>query len=217
MSQLFHPRANTIARVVLVCILASPFFALAVHAALMNTPHFTNQGATPQQPVPFSHKHHVGELGLDCRYCHTAVETSSRAGVPATHICMSCHAHLYTHARMLAPVRASFRTGKPLHWQQVNRLPDYVYFNHAVHVRDGIGCTTCHGDVAQMPLVRQARRMTMGFCLNCHRNPGKFIRRPGRIFMTGWTQTNSPAEIRKLISRYMIKTAHLTDCSTCHR
>lgn len=217
MPQLFRPRANTIARIILTSVLIAPLAIVGLHAALMNTPHFTGQENTPRQPVPFSHKHHVGELGLDCRFCHTAVETSARAGVPATHVCMECHSQLFTHQKMLGPVRVSYEAGKPIRWQQVNRLPDYVYFNHAVHVKDGIGCTTCHGPVGQMPLMRQARRMTMGFCIACHRDPGRFLRKPGEVFAVDWVPHNSKAEIKRLIDRYEIKTAHLTDCSTCHR
>ncbi len=217
MAQLFRPRANTVARIVLLCVFALPFAALLIHVALMNSPYFTGQGNIPQQPVPFSHKHHVGELGLDCRFCHNSVQTSARAGVPPTHVCMGCHSQLFTHQKILAPVRASYRSGTPLHWQQVNRLPDYVYFDHAVHVNNGIGCTTCHGPVGQMPMMRQARSLTMGFCVACHRDPGRFVRKPSEVFATNWSPHNSQAEIRKLIAHYMIKTTHLTDCSTCHR
>jgi hypothetical protein len=183
----------------------------------MNSPAFTGQGNVPQQPVPFSHKHHVEELGLDCRYCHSAVETSARAGVPPTHVCMACHSQIWTKAPMLAPVRASYRTATPLSWQQVNRLPDYVYFDHAVHVRNGVGCTTCHGPVERMALMRQAEPLTMDWCVSCHRDPGPYLRKPSEIFAAGWVPHGSKAEIRKRIAHYMIKTTHLTDCSTCHR
>jgi len=217
MPQLFHPRANTIARVVVVCVLVSPFVALGVHAAFMYSPYFTDQGNTPIQPVPFSHKHHVLEDGIDCRFCHTGVETSMRAGVPPTHTCMECHSQLYTHQKMLEPVRASFAGDTPLRWQQVNRLPDYVYFDHAVHVKDGVGCTTCHGEVEEMPLMRQAKPLTMHWCIDCHRAPGPNLRPPDEIFATHWRPHNNKEESRLLMDHYGVKTTHLTDCSTCHR
>jgi hypothetical protein len=130
---------------------------------------------------------------------------------------MECHSQLFKHQGILAPVRASYRTGAPIRWQQVNRLPDYVYFDHAVHVKNGIGCTTCHGPVGEMPMMRQARRLTMGFCISCHRNPGPFLRKPSEVFAVNWAPHDDPAEIKELIARYMIRPTHLTDCSTCHR
>lgn len=217
MSQVFRPRANTIARLVLCSIAAAPFVILLVHIVLMNTPHFTDQGNMPMQPVPFSHKHHVLEDGIDCRYCHSTVEVSARADVPPTHVCMECHSQLFTHAPLLAPVRASYATGQPLHWQQVNRLPGYVYFDHAVHVKNGIGCTTCHGEVEQMPLMRQAKPLTMGWCKSCHENPGPNLRPPSQIFATEWWPSHNRQQIERLIAHYGIDKSHLTDCSTCHR
>lgn len=218
MSQLFSPRANTIGRIVLIALAFSPVAALLVHVALMSTPEFTDQGNLPEQPVPFSHKHHVTEDGIDCRYCHYNVERSAVAAVPPTQICMSCHAHLWTNASMLEPIRASFATGVPVHWQQVNRLPQYVYFDHAIHIAKGIGCTTCHGQIGAMPLTYQARPLTMGWCISCHRNPAPNVRMPSDIFLGEWSPGSlSKKEIEKLVSHYLISTKHLTDCSTCHR
>ncbi|HEY3777275.1 MAG TPA: cytochrome c3 family protein [Rhizomicrobium sp.] len=217
MSQLFGPRANTIGRLVLVGILAAPIAALGLHVLLMNSPYMTDLHNTPAQPVPFSHKHHVTEDGIDCRYCHFDVEKSAVAGVPPTQVCMSCHAHLWTNAAVLAPVRASYATGTPLHWGQANRLPGYVYFDHAIHIAKGIGCTTCHGPVGRMPTMYQGRQLTMGWCLACHRDPGRFVRAPTAIFATDWSPDDNPSTIRRRIAHYLIDTRHLTDCSTCHR
>ncbi|HEX4080309.1 MAG TPA: cytochrome c3 family protein [Rhizomicrobium sp.] len=217
MSQLFGPRANTIGRIVLASILVLPVAALALHVLLMNSPYVTGQTNTPEQPVPFSHKHHVTEDGIDCRYCHFDVEKSAVAGVPPTQVCMSCHAHLWTNAAMLEPVRASYATGVPLRWRQANRLPGYVYFDHSIHIAKGIGCTTCHGPVGQMPLIYQARKLSMGWCISCHRDPGRFVRKPSQIFAAEWSPDDDPAQIRRLLSQYLISTKHLTDCSTCHR
>ncbi len=165
MPHLFRPYADTIARTVLVATLVVPFAAIAAGYWLSASPYETEQTVTVDQPVPFSHEHHVGGLGLDCRYCHTGVETSPVAGMPPTHTCMTCHSQLYTQAAMLAPVRESLAENKPIHWNKVNRLPDYVYFDHSIHIAKGVGCTTCHGPVATMPLMRQAAPLTMGWCL----------------------------------------------------
>jgi Cytochrome c7 and related cytochrome c len=142
--------------------------------------HTTGRTLFMDQPVPFSHAYHVG--GLDCRYCHTSVETSPVAGIPPTHICMTCHSQLYTQTAMLAPVRESLASGKPIHWNKVNKLSDYVYFDHSIHVAKGVSCTTCHGPVASMLLMRQVAPLTMGWCLDCHRNPGPNLRPPSAVF-----------------------------------
>jgi ferredoxin len=171
-----------------------------------------------EQPVPFSHQHHVGGLGLDCRYCHTAVEHSSYASVPPTHTCMTCHSQLYTNAQMLAPVRQSLATGVPIHWNRVHRLPDYVYFDHSVHIANGVGCTTCHGQVDDMPLMWQAAPLTMSWCLECHRNPGPKLRPQSEIFSTTWRPPSDAAKAgQALIKAYHIDPQHLTDCTVCHR
>src|SRR5215472_1095117 len=176
MVQIFRPAADTVARVALVSILVVPFLAIAVAYLVMRSSYITNQNVTLEQPVPFSHEHHISGLGLDCRYCHSGVETSAVAGIPPTHTCMTCHSQLYTQAAMLAPVRQSLADGQPIRWNKVNKLPDYVYFDHSIHIAKGVGCTTCHGDVAHMPLMRQAAPLTMQWCLDCHRNPAPALR-----------------------------------------
>jgi len=216
--QLFRPSANTIARVVLVGILVVPFFLIGLAYAVMRSPYTTGQNITLNQPVPFSHKHHVGEEGIDCRYCHTSVENSPFAGLPPTTTCMTCHSQLFTNAPMLAPVRASLAQHKPIHWQRVHRLPAYVYFDHSIHIAKGVGCTTCHGQVETMPLMRQEAPLTMGWCLDCHRNPAPNLRPQSQIFSTTWTAPADQLEQgRKLLAQYHIDTEHLTDCSRCHR
>ncbi len=147
MPQLFPPYADTVARFVLVAIVVMPFPAIGVAYWVSASEYVTGRSLTYDQPIPFSHAHHVGGLGLDCRYCHTGVETSAVAGIPPTHTCMTCHSQLYTQTAMLAPVRESLANGQPIHWNKVNKLPDYVYFDHSIHIAKGVGCTTCHGDV----------------------------------------------------------------------
>jgi hypothetical protein len=218
MPQIFRPYADTVARVVLVAIVVVPFLAIGVGYWVTASAYVTDQSITSNQPVPFSHAHHVGGLGIDCRYCHAGVEASAVAGVPPTHTCMSCHSQLYTQTAMLAPVRASLADDEPLHWHKVNRLPDYVYFDHSIHIAKGVGCSTCHGDVTTMPLMRQAAPLTMGWCLDCHRDPTPYLRQPAEVFDPHWTAPADPtAQGRMLLAHNHIDIAHLTDCSVCHR
>jgi hypothetical protein len=218
MAQIFRPYADTVAAVVLVTILVGPFVAIALAYWTMRSNYITDQTITLDQPVPFSHEHHVGDFGLDCRYCHTGVETSTVAGIPPTHVCMTCHSQLYTQTAMLAPVRASLAENRPIHWNKVNKLPGYVYFDHSIHVAKGVGCTTCHGPVASMPLMRQAEPLTMGWCLNCHRDPKPYLRQPAAVFDPNWQAPPDQLEQGKmLLAHYLIDNKHLTDCSVCHR
>lgn len=218
MAQIFRPSADTIARVALYSFVVVPAILIGLALALARSPYTTNQKIVLTQPVPFSHEHHTAQLGLDCRYCHTGVERSAYAGLPPTETCMTCHSQIWTNAAMLSPVRESFATAKPIHWQKVHRLPDYVYFDHSIHVAKGVGCTTCHGPVGAMPLMYQAAPLTMGWCLSCHRNPAKNLRPKSDIFLLDWTP---PADQEKrgheLLKAYGIDVAHLTDCSVCHR
>jgi hypothetical protein len=202
----------------LVAIAVVPFAFAAASYAIAVSPHMTGEGITVTQPVPFSHQHHVGGLGIDCRYCHGGVETSSFAGVPPTETCMTCHSQIWRTAAMLAPVRRSFSSGTPLHWRRVNALPDYVYFDHSVHIANGVGCTTCHGAVERMPLMRQAAPLTMQWCIDCHRDPAPYLREPDEIFATNWRAPKDQDAIgRRLLETYKIHVANLTDCSVCHR
>ena len=195
-----------------------PLLAVAAAYGIANSPYVTDQKIVITQPVPFSHEHHVAQLGLDCRYCHTEVEKAWYAGFPPTETCMTCHSQIWTNAAMLAPVRESFSSDDPIRWQRVHRLPDYVYFDHSVHVAKGVGCTTCHGPVGSMPLMYQNAPLTMGWCLDCHRDPAKNLRPRSEVFSIDWhPPADQEEQGHKLLAEYGIKVDHLTDCSVCHR
>jgi hypothetical protein len=218
MAQLFRPGANSVALVTIAAVLAAPFAAIGLTYAWWQSPYATGQYVTPRQPVPFSHEHHVGRLGLDCRYCHTSVEKAAFAGLPPTHTCMTCHSQIWTDAPVLQPVRDSLARNEPLHWVRVNRVPDYVYFDHSVHVENGVGCTTCHGPIGAMPLTYRAEPLTMGWCLSCHRHPESYLRPRESVFDPEWTPPpDQEAKGTHLIASYLIRTQGLTDCSRCHR
>ncbi len=216
-SQVFHRATNTVARVSLFGGLLL-LVALTLSGARLNTSAFkTNQYASVAQPVPFSHQHHVAGLGLDCRYCHTSVENSAFAGIPPTETCMTCHSQIWNQAPMLQPVRDSFATGQPIEWNRVHDLPDFVYFNHSIHIAKGIGCTSCHGQVNEMPLMRKVAPLNMAWCLGCHREPEKYIRPVDQVFSMDWTPpANQVAMGRDLLKKYHVDTTRLTNCSLCH-
>ncbi len=172
---------------------------------------------TVNQPVPFSHQHHVTGLGIDCRFCHTSVEVSSSAGLPPTYTCMTCHSQVWTNAAILAPVRDSLAADTPIVWNRVNDLPDYVYFNHSIHIAKGVGCASCHGDVAQMSLTYKAKTLTMEFCLHCHRNPAPNLRPRDKIYDTGWSRSANTPSPQTLFAHFHLGQRNLTDCSICHR
>jgi hypothetical protein len=216
--QIFRPGANTIAILALAALGALPIVSIGLAYQIAGSPYITEQNVTRSQPVPFSHEHHVGGLGLDCRYCHTSVEKARFAGLPPTETCMTCHSQLWTNAQMLAPVRTSLADNKPIAWHRVNQLPDYVYFDHSVHIAKGVGCTTCHGPIGQMKLTRQGAPLTMHWCLDCHRDPAKAIRPREAVFDPDWKPPADNGDLgRKLVAAYHIRTDHLTDCSICHR
>lgn len=215
----FSPRANVIARLV-VCAVPLLVGLLGLVAwAVQQSPYLTDQGVAIDQPVPFSHQHHVGGLGIDCRFCHAAVAESATAGMPATKVCMSCHSQVWTNAPVLEPVRESWREGTPIAWNRVHRLPDYVYFDHGAHVTHGIGCASCHGRIDQMPLVAQAAPLTMSWCLDCHRNPEAHVRPREAVFDLTYVAPPDQDRLgRELVERYAIRSSQaLTDCGTCHR
>ena len=218
MPQLFRPVADTITRTVLVAAVLVPILLVGVAYAITASPHVTDQNVVVTQPVPFSHAHHVAQLGLDCRYCHTGVEKAWFAGLPPTETCMTCHSQIWTNAALLAPVRESFADNAPIPWQRVHRIPDYVYFDHSIHITKGVGCTTCHGAVNEMQLMYQAAPLTMAWCLDCHRDPAKNLRPKAAIFSTDWRPGEKQSEEgHKLLAEYGIKVDHLTECSVCHR
>jgi hypothetical protein len=218
MPQIFTPRANTISWLILVGVVLVPLSAAGLGIAYQHSDYATGVNVNRAQPVPFSHKHHVADDGIDCRYCHTGVETSAVAGVPPTEVCMTCHSQLWTTAAMLAPVRKSLAANEPMRWQRVHDLPDFVYFDHSVHIAKGVGCTTCHGHVETMPLTHKAESLTMAWCLDCHRAPERHLRPPDQVFATHWTEpADQIARGKALVHAYGIETSHLTDCSVCHR
>jgi hypothetical protein len=219
MSQIFHRSTNTIARLSIF----GAVFVLAVAGWALNevnrSGYVTNARIAHEQPVPFSHKHHVAGVGIDCRYCHTSVESSSFAGIPPTKTCMNCHSQIWKDAAMLEPVRESFRTGKSLEWTRVHDLPQFVYFDHSIHVNKGVGCTTCHGPIDKMALTYQEAPLTMEWCIDCHRNPAQYVRHREDVFRTDWTPpANQLEEGAKLVREYKILGPRdLMSCSICHR
>jgi hypothetical protein len=217
--QIFHRSFNTVARITIFGGLLAVASIGGVIYEVNRSPYSTQAFVAHEQPVQFSHKHHVGDVGLDCRYCHTSVEQSSFAGIPPTKTCMNCHSQLFSTSPYLEPVRASFRTGNPLEWQRVHDLPDYVYFNHSIHVNKGVGCATCHGRVDLMPLTWQVASMRMEWCLECHRHPEKYIRPRDQVYNMAWAPPGNQLELgKKLVDAYKIMPAAvITSCSTCHR
>jgi len=216
MPQIFHPSFNTLSKV---SIFGAVFFAGAAVWAwdtMLRSSYTTQVNVARTQPVPFSHKHHVGGLGLDCRFCHSSVEDSAFAGIPPTKTCMGCHSLVWKDAPILEPVRESYRSDLPIEWTRVHDLPDFAYFDHSIHVSKGIGCTTCHGDVDQMPLMWRTATLNMDWCLDCHRHPEANVRPRERVFDVGWEPDSlAPEERADLARRYDLHS--MTNCSVCHR
>ncbi len=216
--QIFHPSSNALSKISILAVLILLAGGLWLLAEINRSPYVTQATVVREQPVQFSHEHHVAGLGIDCRYCHTSVEQSPMAGIPPTETCMTCHSQIWTNAELLEPVRQSFRTGTPIKWTRVHDLPDFVYFNHSIHVNKGIGCESCHGRVDRMPLMWQANALNMEWCLNCHRSPESSIRPREKVFTMGY----QPAEDQhtlgpKLVKEYNVNVRQLTNCSICHR
>ena len=216
MPQIFSASADTRLRVFLAAVGLATVGAALLGGGYVNSAYVTGEDWTVNQPVPFSHQHHAGQLGIDCRYCHDTVEVSSEAGLPPTHTCMTCHSQLYTGAPVLEPVRQSLATGQPIRWNRVARVPDYVFFNHAIHIDRGVPCVTCHGRIDQMPLTRRAVAFQMQWCLDCHRDPAPHLRPPEAVHALDWTPRD-PKQPVDLVAAYKIATERLTDCTTCHR
>ena len=214
--QIFHHSTNTLAKVSIFGALFAAGLGMWLLLEVNRTPYVTNAGVARIQPVQFSHQHHVGGLGLDCRYCHTSVEKAAVAGIPPTKTCMNCHSQIWSTSPELEPVRESFRTGKSLEWIRVHDLPEFAYFNHSAHVNKGVGCSTCHGRVDRMPLVWQEKSLQMEWCLECHRAPEKFVRPQGEVFNAAYEPPPDQLDLgRKLVQEYGLKPR--TSCSTCHR
>jgi hypothetical protein len=220
MAQIFHRSFNNIAKISIVGIaLLLATIGGVVNVIIIRSSYLTQTQVAIEQPIQFSHKHHVGGLGLDCRYCHTSVEDAAFAGIPPTRTCMNCHSQIWVTSPMLEPVRTSFETGKPLVWKRVHNLADFAYFNHSIHVNKGVGCSTCHGRVDEMPLMWKENTLQMEWCLSCHRNPEKILRPKEDIFKMDWEPpADQEVKGRELAKQYNIQGKELlTSCSTCHR
>jgi len=216
MAQIFDRSSNALARASLV-LTGLIVIALGVTLdQLQRSPWVTRQGQRADQPVPFSHKHHVMGLGVQCQYCHTSVERSSYAGIPPTKTCMNCHSQIWTNANLLEPVRHSWATGESITWTRVHDLPDYAYFNHEIHVNKGLGCSSCHGRVDLMPIMYQQNTLQMEWCLNCHRNPEKNLRPTSEIYNMAWTgpSADSPVWCGSAGRKSGVPTAQTVTCTT---
>ena len=219
MPQVFPKAANPWSRASLVGLLFLALGAGWLVLLIQRSDYVTAANQFIEQPVQFSHQHHVGGIGIDCRYCHTAVEVSASAGIPPTKTCINCHSQIWATSPYLEPVRASFRDEQPLRWIRVHDLPDFVYFNHSIHVNKGVGCETCHGRVDRMPLMVQQASLQMEWCLTCHRDPANFVRPREAVFQMGYQPAGSQREVGdRLVQEYKIADArHMTSCSVCHR
>lgn len=219
MTQIFHPSANTLARVSIVVGFLGVAGLLVLGDALQKSTYVTEVNMPREQVVPFSHKHHMA-MGLDCRYCHTSVEEEAFAGIPPTRTCMNCHKLVWNDAPMLQPVRDSWLNNKPLEWNRVHDLPQFAYFNHSAHVNAGVGCSTCHGRIDQMPLVHKQNTLYMSWCLDCHRAPENFVRPRDQVFNMAWEPPANQLEAgKKLLELHKVDTANfrMLDCYKCHR
>ncbi|MGH9324196.1 MAG: cytochrome c3 family protein [Vicinamibacteria bacterium] len=216
MPQIFHPSTNTLSRLSIFGALFLVLGLVWLSYEITRSNYVTGVGAVFDQPVPFSHEHHVGGLGIECRYCHESVERSAFAGIPATKTCMTCHSQIWTDSAVLQAVRASFRTGVPLEWTRIHDLADFVYFDHSIHIAKGVGCVTCHGEVDRMPLTWKTQSLQMEWCLECHREPERYVRPREAVYDSRWVPEGDREALgRELVARYHIES--LTTCSTCHR
>jgi hypothetical protein len=217
MSQIFKRSTNSLARMSIVLgVVALAAVGGALFELIADSNYATRQGDAREQPIPFSHAHHVGSMGIDCRYCHTSVENSDWAVVPPTKTCMNCHSQIWINSSTLEPVRESFRTNQSIKWTKVYDLPDYVYFNHSIHVKKGVGCETCHGRIDQMALTYQNPSLQMRWCLDCHRNPEQYLRPRDQITTMGYVPSEPQAELgARLVKEYHVQ--KLDTCWTCHR
>ncbi|MGE0592199.1 MAG: cytochrome c3 family protein [Vicinamibacterales bacterium] len=214
--QIFQRSANSLARLSILGVLVLAGTVLGLAMLFARSGYATRQSEYVEQPVQFSHQHHVQTVGLDCRYCHTSVETSAFAGIPPTKTCMNCHSQIWASSPFLEPVRSSFRDDRALNWTRVHDMPDFVYFNHSVHVKKGMGCETCHGRVDQMPLMLQQNSLQMEWCLACHRAPEQFVRPRSEIYTMGYRPPVPQSVIGpQLVAEYGVQPN--TNCSTCHR
>ena len=217
MAQIFPRATNQIAKasIALGVVVAAMIVGIVLFA-FPRSAYVTRQKEAREQPVPFYHKHHVGGIGIDCRYCHTSVEHSATAGIPPTQTCMNCHSIIFKDSPTLEPVRASWRENRSIPWVRVHDLPDFVYFNHSAHVNKGVGCTTCHGPIDEMSYVYAEKSLLMEWCLDCHRQPEKYLRPKSEVFSVAYRPPADQLALgRRLRAEYGVETQ--TTCSTCHR
>ena len=218
MPQIFHRSMNTFSKFT---IFGGLFFCVALAFAwdrFNRSSYMSEADVVREQPIPFSHEHHVSGMGIDCRYCHLSVEKSAFAGIPATEVCMSCHSQIWKDSPMLEPVRGQLSDGKPLQWTRVHDLPDFAYFDHSIHVAKGVGCESCHGRVDQMPLMRRAHTLQMSWCLDCHTHPERFLRDLDDVYAFGAAvKPRTPEHGFELVKEFGLETKTLLDCWTCHR
>ena len=216
MSQIFQRSANTLSKVSIFGVLTLVASLILLAMALGRSSYVTGAHEYIQQPIQFSHLHHVLDDGIDCKYCHTSVETSPFAGIPPTKTCMNCHSQIFSDAPFLEPVRQSFRNDTPIAWTRVHDLPDFAYFDHSIHVAKGVGCSTCHGPVDKMPLMRKENSLQMEWCLDCHRHPERYVRPREEVFNMAYVAPANQLELgRKLVAENRIR--KMTDCNACHR
>ncbi len=216
MASLFRPKHNTLARLSLLLIAGGAVGTIGGILVYWRTPLARGMEDPIEQPIQFDHRHHTRDEGIDCRFCHTTVETSPHAGIPETELCMRCHSQIWNASPMLEPVRRSFIENKPIVWRKVNDVPDFVYFNHSIHVAKGVGCVTCHGRVDEMAAVQKAEPMTMSWCLNCHRDPTPYLRPVEEVTNMEWKPEGDPKQVGAQLAE--AKQVHSrTSCTTCHR
>jgi hypothetical protein len=239
MAQIFRPSSNTLAILSLMVGAAAPFGLMVGMSQFTRSGYVTKVNVPYEQPVPFSHEHHVNELGIDCRYCHVSVEKSANASYPPTHTCMSCHSQIWTNSPLLEPVRESYTKNVPIKWTRLNKVPDFVYFNHSIHIKRGVSCNNCHGPIQAMQMAYKGNSFQMRWCLECHRNPENYVNKPEFVWdLYRKIQSGAPLtpeenslrlgrqykrnsqeleEGRKLVEQYHIKKQQLSDCWICHR
>lgn len=218
MGQIFPRNANLLIRLSIFAGLLVVVELTLILGVYFRSNYFRQINIAVVQPVPFSHQLHNGVLGIDCRYCHVSVAKSSFANVPATETCMTCHSQIKTNSPKLTVVLDSYATGKPIEWLRVHKVPDFVYFNHSIHVNKGIGCTECHGQVNTMPVIWQTQPLYMGWCLNCHRNPEKYIRDRSEVYNMDFVHPENQLQVgADLVKQYGVNKSQLTDCYICHR
>ena len=215
MAALFRPWTNTAFRVALVAIALGVVAVVVAPMIYVRTPQWRRQLDPVDQPVQFDHRHHVQDDGIDCLYCHQLATVSPTAGIPSTDLCMGCHNQIWNDSPMLEPVRRSWFSGQPIPWNRVHDVPDFVYFNHAIHVTQGIGCESCHGRVDRMGSVYQVADLSMGWCLDCHRQPERFVRPKNLVTEMGYRPDDQDKRGRALVQEY--GTRSVTTCTACHR